>query len=194
MIIYQLLILVYSVILHEIAHGFIADKLGDPTARISGRLTLNPIPHIDPLLTIGLPLILVLSGSPVILGGAKPVPVDPYNFRNQKRDIALTSIAGPLTNFIIALISALVLQFINSNLLIYSIIINIFLGIFNLLPIPPLDGFKVVGGFLPNSISKKWFSLERYGFLFIIIFLLFLNVIMINILYPIANYLINFFT
>src|SRR3990170_5467479 len=105
-----IVILVASAILHEIMHGVVADRLGDPTARIMGRLTLNPIPHLDPMMSILLPALLVLSGSPVIFGAAKPVPVNPIHFRDPKKDMALTALAGPLTNLAIAIIAAQILK------------------------------------------------------------------------------------
>src|SRR3990172_9112261 len=109
-ILVSIVILIYSAILHEIAHGYVAERLGDPTAKLLGRLTLNPRPHIDPIMSIALPLILILSGSPVIFGAAKPVPVDPFNLRDGRKDIALVSLAGPATNFLIAAIAALLIK------------------------------------------------------------------------------------
>lgn len=176
-------ILIYSVILHEIAHGWLADYLGDPTARLDKRLTLDPRPHIDPLMTIGLPLLLIIAGSPIIFGAAKPVRIDSFNFRDPQKDTALTAAAGPVTNILIALVFALVLRLANifilePNLLsfiqdfsAYAVRINIILAVFNLLPIPPLDGFKVVGGVLPSQLARGWFSLERFGLFFLILIL-----------------------
>src|SRR3990172_3724593 len=109
-ILVSIVILIYSAILHEIAHGFVAERLGDPTARLLGRLTLNPKNHIDPFMSIALPLILILSGSPVVFGAAKPVPVDPFNLRDGRKDIALVSLAGPATNVLIALGAAGVIK------------------------------------------------------------------------------------
>ncbi len=178
MFILQFAILIYSVILHEIAHGWVADKLGDPTASMSKRLTLNPIPHIDPVMTILLPLILVISGSPVVFGAAKPVPIDPFNFRDSKKDTALTAAAGPITNILIALIFALILRILPMDIFYYGVQINIILAVFNLLPIPPLDGSKVLAGLLPNDLAAALLSLERFGLMFIFIVLfLFGNVI-----------------
>src|SRR3990167_1552574 len=105
-----LAILVFSAILHEIAHGYVADRFGDPTARLMGRLTLNPIPHLDPLMSIILPLLLAFTGSPIILGGAKPVPVDPFNLKDGRKDIALVSLAGPATNILLAIIATLLFR------------------------------------------------------------------------------------
>jgi Zn-dependent protease len=187
MLILEFAILIYSVILHEIAHGWVADKLGDPTARLKGRLTLNPIPHIDPMMTILLPLVLVLTGSPLIFGAAKPVPIDPYNFRDPKKDIALTSAAGPITNILIALFFAILARILPLDIFLYGAYINVFLAIFNLLPIPPLDGFKVIGGILPDEYARTWLSFEKLGITFIIILLLFFGQIINSIVYPITR-------
>lgn len=175
----SLIVLVFSAILHEIAHGLVAEKLGDPTAKLLGRLTLNPIPHIDPIMTILLPLILILGGSPVIFGGAKPVPVDPFNLREPRKDMALVSLAGPLTNFLIAFITAFIFKFLAPfitdplilNIIFTIIQINLLLGIFNLIPIPPLDGSKIAALFLPESTANKYLSIGSIG-IFILFFLL----------------------
>jgi len=185
-----LIILIYSAILHEIAHGFVAERLGDPTARLMGRLTLNPKNHIDPFMSILVPLLLIISGSPVIFGAAKPVPIDPFNFREPKKDVALVSLAGPGTNFIIAIIAAILVRalifvtpyfgaspFLTSivipayTFLILVVRINLLLGIFNLLPIPPLDGSKVLALFLPDREAAIYLSIGTFGIL-IIFFLL----------------------
>src|SRR3989344_9541848 len=108
-----LIILIFSAILHEIAHGFVAYRLGDPTAKLMGRLTLNPKNHIDPVMSIILPLVLILSGSPIIFGAAKPVPVDPFNLRDGRKDIALVSLAGPATNFLLAGVAAFLIKALN---------------------------------------------------------------------------------
>jgi Zn-dependent protease len=181
----SLLILIYSAILHEIAHGLVADRLGDPTARLLGRLTLNPKPHIDPMMTIAIPLLLIISGSPVIFGGAKPVPIDPFNLKDGRKDIALVSLAGPLTNVGLAIIAALLIHGINFiysgqstqpfmifftiQILLHIVSINLLLAIFNLLPIPPLDGSKIFAMILPNREAAAYLSLGSMG-----IFILFL--------------------
>jgi Zn-dependent protease len=173
-------ILLFSVIFHEIAHGLVADRLGDPTARFAGRLTLNPIPHIDLFGSIILPLFLILVGSPILFGAAKPVPVDFRNLRNIKRDMFLVSIAGPLTNFLLAVVAAVVFRLIpgissmGQTLLLQTIVLNLVLAIFNLIPIPPLDGSKVLAslfGFLDRSWMYALLELERYGFLILVVFL-----------------------
>ncbi len=191
MLILQFIILVYSIILHEISHGWIADRLGDPTARISKRLTLDPRPHIDPLMTIAVPLILVLSGSPVVFGAAKPVPIDPFNFRYPKKDTAITAVSGPLTNILIAVLFGILLRVYDSDLLYYGVTINVFLAVFNLLPIPPLDGFKFVGGLLPEEYAERWFSLERYGMIFLIFILFMFSSVISQVVLPVSAAIIR---
>ncbi len=184
----SLFILIYSAILHEIAHGMVADRLGAPTAKLLGRLTLNPIPHIDLFMTILLPLMLIVSGSPVIFGGAKPVPVDPFNLRDGRKDMALVSLAGPLTNLCLAILAALGIRimlffgqtaimgdFFLSFLLYFlsvTVQLNLLLTIFNLLPIPPLDGSKVFAMLLPEKEAQAYLSIGQYG-MFILLALLF---------------------
>ena len=169
-----LVILIFSAIIHEIAHGFVAERLGDPTARLAGRLTLNPKKHIDPMMSIALPLILLISGSPIIIGAAKPVPVDPFNLRDGRKDLALVSLSGPLANVLIAIIASLILKIIpNSPYIILSAIVhlNLLLAIFNLIPIPPLDGSKIFSLLLPQKLADAFLSLGSIG-IFIIFFLL----------------------
>ncbi|MBI2031990.1 MAG: site-2 protease family protein [Candidatus Levybacteria bacterium] len=181
----SLIILLFSAILHEVAHGFVAERLGDPTARLAGRLTLNPRKHIDLYMSILLPLLLIISGSPVIFGAAKPVPVDPFNLKDGRKDMALVSLAGPLTNIIIAIISVTLIKIINLTAgpffppflsLIYFLLLqithlNLLLAIFNLIPIPPLDGSKIFALILPDKEAAIYLSLSSIGF-FIIFFLL----------------------
>src|SRR3989344_5676079 len=172
-----LVILIFSAVLHEIMHGAVADKLGDPTARIMGRLTLNPIPHLDPLMSILLPALLVFSGSPVIFGAAKPVPVNPIHFKDPKKDMALVALAGPLTNIALALISAQIIRFLPLDPIIESflflvVIYNLMLSIINLIPIPPLDGSKVLAAILPDELARAYLSIQQFG-IFILFFLLF---------------------
>jgi Zn-dependent protease len=167
-----------SITSHEAAHGFVADRLGDSTARELGRLTLNPIPHIDPFFTVLLPLFLVLSGSGFIFGGAKPVPVNVSRLRRPRRDWALVGVAGPATNLIIAamlaaaLAVALRLGVPGSHRIVaiasIGIFLNVLLAVFNLIPIPPLDGSRVVQYFLGPRALQAYRKLEQFGLLIII--------------------------
>lgn len=181
----SLVILIFSAILHEVMHGLVADRLGDPTARLLGRLTLNPIPHIDLYMSILLPLMLFFFHSPILIGGAKPVPVDPFNLRDGRRDMAIVSLAGPLTNFLIAAIFTLLVhvlypgmqsqQIIQTNILglVLGMVINLnlLLGIFNLLPIPPLDGSKVFALLLPEREAMSFVSMGSMGLILVFGFL-----------------------
>jgi Zn-dependent protease len=188
----SLIILIYSAILHEIAHGFVAERLGDPTARLLGRLTLNPKNHIDPFMSIALPLLLILSGSPVVFGAAKPVPVDPFNLRDGRKDMAIVSLAGPLTNAAIAIIAAIlikILMFATPSLgaspavteivipiftfLSLVVRLNLLLAIFNLIPIPPLDGSKIFALILPEKEAATYLSIGTFGMMIIFFLLLF---------------------
>ncbi len=182
-----LVILLFSAILHEIAHGYVAERLGDPTARLMGRLTLDPRKHIDPFLSILLPLMLFVSGSPIIFGGAKPVPVDPFNLRDGRKDMALVSLAGPLTNVLLAIVATLLLKVIDfigfgqysffvlilQGLLTMIVNYNLLLAIFNLLPIPPLDGSKIFALFLPEKEANAFLSLGQIGIFILLILLAF---------------------
>lgn len=171
-----IVVLVFSAILHEIAHGYVADKLGDPTARLAGRLTLNPIPHIDPLMSIIVPSLLILTGSPIVFGAAKPVPVNPLMLKDGRKDLALVALAGPLTNILLALLGAIVLRTFSVDPLITSfftlvVFYNLALGFLNLIPIPPLDGSKFFSILLPDRIAHQYFALAPFG-IFILFFLL----------------------
>jgi len=177
--------LIIVISLHEFCHALAADKLGDPTPRAYGRLTLNPLAHIDPIGTILLPLIGVISGFPVI-GWAKPTPIDPYNFKNPRRDEIIVALAGPLSNFILAIS----LSLFHSSLATYVGNISLFLGIFNLLPIPPLDGSKILLNLLPvDEATKIEASFERYSYL--LIALLLISGLLSNIIYPIFSFFSN---
>jgi Zn-dependent protease len=181
--IFSIVILIFSIVIHEFAHGWMADSLGDPTARHMGRLTLNPIPHIDLMGSIIIPLFLLLSNSGFIIGWAKPVPYNPYNLKDQKKGPALVGAAGPISNLMITLVFGIIIRILllqgfvaDSNIImLFSIIVfyNILLAIFNLVPIPPLDGSKILFHFLPYSMRGVRETLERNGILFLIIFIFF---------------------
>lgn len=177
-------IAIVSITSHEAAHGFVADRLGDPTARERGRLTLNPIPHIDPFYTILLPLILILSGTGIVFGGAKPVPVNVARLRNPRRDWALVGAAGPVMNVMIAIALAVLLSVVRhlgllavssgwTEVLAAGIFINTLLAVFNLLPIPPLDGSRVLQYFLSGATLSFYRSLDRVGLLIVMAVVLF---------------------
>ncbi len=173
--------LLVAVILHEVAHGYVAFRLGDPTAKMLGRLTLNPIPHVDLFGTVLLPGMLILSGSPFVFGYAKPVPVNFRMLRNPKRDMVWVAAAGPATNVVLAAISATLLKFVGvggtelglaGTMLLYSVFINITLAVFHMLPIPPLDGGRVVVGLLPPRLAVAYAQLERVGMLVVVVLLM----------------------
>ena len=186
--------LVTAITIHEFAHAFVAYRLGDPTAKLAGRLTLNPASHLDPIGTLALLI--------VGFGWGKPTPFDPFNLRNIKRDSALISVAGAVSNFLLALLLSipyLVAYFtgnlsmtLNSIYQILSIIIwiNLILGVFNLIPIAPLDGFKVLAGLLPRDWYHDFIQTERYG-IFILLLLLITNTVG-RILFPIVSVLFSF--
>ncbi len=175
-IIVTLIILLFSAIVHEVAHGLMAERLGDDTAREQGRITLNPIPHIDPFGSILLPLILLSVGSPIIFGAAKPVPVNFNNLRNPKSGMALVSLAGPAANFALAILFTIPIKLGLANevaypILLQAIILNLVLGTFNLIPIPPMDGSKILAALAPQEWMYKILEFERYGLILILIFL-----------------------
>ena len=190
-IIFQIIVLIFSAIIHEYMHGWMADYLGDTTAKDAGRLTLNPLPHIDPFGSILVPAILVLTNAGFVFGWAKPVPYNPYNLRDKKYGGAKVAAAGPLANLMTALFFGLILRFFpmpNMTLaILLSIIvqINLLLMIFNLVPIPPLDGSKVIMPFLPHSVQQKFAQLERYGMILVILFIM----VGFSIIIPIINFL-----
>jgi Zn-dependent protease len=162
-------LLLVSLVLHELAHGWVAYRLGDPTAKAHGRLTLNPIKHLDTWGTIMLAVTFLGSGGRFFFGWAKPVPVDPRFFKDGQRGMAWVGAAGPLTNFALAFISVgLIWATYSSSIfvaqLLYMLfVLNVILGTLNLIPLPPLDGSRVIGGFMPRATYKRWAELDRYG-------------------------------
>lgn len=182
-LIFQLIVFIFSVMIHEISHGFIAYRLGDSTAKDAGRLTLNPLKHIDPFGSILLPAILFIVRSPVLFGWAKPVPFNPLNLKNPKRDSGLISLGGPASNLLVAIIFSIILQAIgllglpfNPALIIFLniiILVNVVLGIFNLVPIPPLDGSKILFWFLPKGTERFQQAYEQMGFYILLFFIFF---------------------
>lgn len=200
--IFYVVVLVMSVVIHEVSHGFMAEYFGDSTARVSGRLTLNPLPHLDIFGSVILPAILIFSHSPFLFGWAKPVPYNPYNLRDLKWGTVAVAAAGVLANIAIAVVFAFIIRlaprltsgvvpgesfyFITSTI----VIVNLALAIFNLIPIPPLDGSKIFLSFLPHSFDSFVFALEQYSLIFLLVFIVFFA----NDLYPILAYLFHLFT
>lgn len=187
--IFYIVILIFSVIIHEIAHGYAALFLGDRTAEYEGRLTLNPVSHIDIFGSIILPFFLILTRSPILLGWAKPVPYNPYNLRNQKWGPAMVGVAGPLANILLALIFGIFIRFVPgltngiSGLFVFNfltiasaiVLLNLVLALFNLVPIPPLDGSKVLFSILPYQWRGAQLFLEQYGFFILLFFIFFFS-------------------
>ncbi|HQP68895.1 MAG TPA: site-2 protease family protein [Clostridiales bacterium] len=217
-IVIMIIVLLFSVVFHEVAHGWTAYVLGDKTAYRMGRLTLNPIPHIDPVMTVLMPLVLgFVTNWQFMFGGAKPVPVNPFNFKKPKRDMAICAAAGPLSNLILIALTIIlykilvmlgfidnyeVVRRLNYNemnyadtFFVYAVMINSVLMAFNLIPIPPLDGSKVLMGFLSYKQAEKFESLSRYGLYILLgIFLLesiFKFSIFGLVIYPFINFFLQ---
>lgn len=173
-------LLIMSIVVHEVSHGVVADALGDPTARLQGRLTLNPVSHIDPVGSIFVPLIMLLLPGNFIFGWARPVPYNPYNLRNQRWGEAIVAAAGPIVNIIIAILAGMLIRFGIGTLpgsLIevasFVVLMNLILAIFNLIPIPPLDGSKILFAILPQTMQRLRIELERFSFVLVLIFVFF---------------------
>lgn len=178
--IFSFLVLIMSIVIHEVSHGLAAMSQGDLTAKYQGRLTLNPLKHIDPFGSVILPLLFVLSGSSMVFGWAKPVPYNPYNLKNGRWSELWVAVAGPLSNICIALLFGLVLRFFGNSLPLATIqilsmvsLINLVLAIFNLVPLPPLDGSKILFSLLPEQTLKLRAIFETYGMFLTIFFIFF---------------------
>jgi Zn-dependent protease len=191
LIVFQVVVLIFSAIIHEYMHGYMALRLGDTTAKDAGRLTLNPFAHLDWFGSFFLPLVMIISNVGFVFGWAKPVPYNPNNLRDKKYGDAKVALAGPLGNLIIAVFFGLCLRFLPyynltfSGLLSIIIYINLALMIFNLVPIPPLDGSKILAAFLPQHIKEKYLGSERMGMILIILFVMLCG----GLLMPLINFL-----
>ncbi|MCE9548943.1 site-2 protease family protein [Candidatus Nomurabacteria bacterium] len=197
-IIFYIAILLMSVVVHEVSHGFMAEYFGDKTARYAGRLTLNPVKHLDLFGSILLPALLVITNAPFLFGWAKPVPYNPDNLTNKKWGEMWVASAGILANLFLALLFGLILRFSSGvnvsegfRVIVSSIVImNLSLAIFNLIPIPPLDGSKILFSFLPKSLEPLVIFLEQYALVLLLVFILFFS----NYLYPILVFLYRLIT
>ena len=200
--IFYIVILIMSVVIHEVSHGFMAERFGDETARDAGRLTLNPLPHLDIFGSILLPAILVLTHSPFLFGWAKPVPYNPNNLSNRKWGTIAVAAAGVLANFLIAFIFGIIIRFapaifpgsiLSANFYFITsaiVVVNLALGIFNLVPIPPLDGSKILFSFLPERAFSFMIAYERYSLILLLVFIVFFS----GYLFPILAFLFHMVT
>lgn len=196
--IFQIIILILSVVIHEVAHGYAALWMGDVTAKYAGRLTMNPIKHLDPMGSIFIPALLILFQSSFILGWAKPVPYNPYNLRNKRWGELIVAIAGPISNILLAILVALIVRLVPGlslafiELAFITILINLFLAFFNLIPIPPLDGSKILFNLFPQFALKFRGKVEMYGPILLIIFVLFFSSFLAPLAFYTARFLVGF--
>jgi len=202
--------LLLGVIIHEVAHGYIAYKFGDPTPKLTGRLSLDPMVHLDPFYSIFLPIILIALGSNIVFGMAKPVPINPNNFRDYKKGLRYTSLAGPVSNIVLAFLAGSLLGifevflkilmpslkyntifFVINKILLNTISINLFLSFFNLIPIPPLDGSKVLASFMSYRNMNKFLRFEQYGTYLIFMLIYFAGSLLWRIILPLEIFFTN---
>jgi len=195
----QIIVLIMSVVIHEVSHGYMAYWLGDPTAKYAGRLNFNPVNHLDLWGSFIVPVLLIISHSPFLFGWAKPVPYNPYNLRDQKWGPALVGLAGPLSNLFLAIVAGIIMRALMVSgivegiflqILVIIIFINILLMVFNLFPIPPLDGSKLLFALVPMSEHTKM-MLEQYGFVFVVIFIVLFGWIIDPVFFTVLKHFIN---
>lgn len=199
-IIFSVAILILSVVIHEVAHGYAALVLGDVTAKYAGRLSMNPLKHMDPFGSVIFPLLMAWINPNFVFGWAKPVPYNPYNLRNKRWGELLVAIAGPISNILLAILMGVVVRFgpilglpdAFYSLANLTVIINIYLAVFNMMPIPPLDGSKVLFALFPESADTLRNALERYGIFFLLVFIFFLSSILSPIVEVLAKLILGY--
>jgi Zn-dependent protease len=192
--IFSIIIVIMSVVVHEVSHGYAADALGDPTPRLQGRLTLNPLKHLDLFGSVLFPALSYMVGG-IIFGWAKPVMINPYNLKAKKWGEAIVAFAGPLSNIVLAVIFSMLIRYadilgLSSAFVTFSmtiVVMNIVLAIFNLIPIPPLDGSKILFAILPARFMNIRYKLEQYGFMIVLIFIIFFG----SVISPVVNFVLR---